>query len=343
MSLNKKLQESNEDSQEGELKIIKHEAFNLGVFASQWERANIDMQVETANKYPRDEDLVIARILKDATTDEDTARACFYALPMKDKNGNVKIIEGVSIRFVELILGRWKNLATKAIILGHDNKYVTTEAIAWDLETNTRVSQQVKRRITREDGSMMSDSGIVTTSNAACSIAMRNVVLKVVPSILLKKIQDQIKNFYLGKESAFKKSRDNAIKYFKDNGVELNNILLLLNKEKIEDLNRDDVFKLNGITIAVQYGDTSLAELFGNFAKKKYTASNKIMDKLNKMDNHNQKPPTPYQEPLTHIDDNSDKIKESDLKESDLSPKSKSSESNDVFPKRPRGKKTGKK
>ena len=48
-------------------------------------RAEVDMQIATAKRYPRDVSKVKQGMLSIATVDEETAAACFYTLPRYSK------------------------------------------------------------------------------------------------------------------------------------------------------------------------------------------------------------------------------------------------------------------
>src|ERR1700758_510839 len=76
----------------------------LSVVESQ-ERANIDMLIATAKKYPRD----IVRVKRNmealACLDEDTAESCNYHL---ERNG--RSIEGASVRLAEIAVACYQNI-----------------------------------------------------------------------------------------------------------------------------------------------------------------------------------------------------------------------------------------
>ena len=60
-------------------------------------RAEIDIQIATAKQYPRDINAVLNKIATYATMDRETAEDCFYVLRREDKQGNVNVIEGLSV------------------------------------------------------------------------------------------------------------------------------------------------------------------------------------------------------------------------------------------------------
>ena len=73
------------------------------------ERANVDTQVATAKKYPRDMRRSLDDSIVMATLDKETAQSCGYALP----RGN-KPITGPSVHLAKIIVSNWGNMRTEA-------------------------------------------------------------------------------------------------------------------------------------------------------------------------------------------------------------------------------------
>src|ERR1700759_614780 len=71
----------------------------------QIERAQIDMQIATAKRYPRVRSKVIENMIAFATMNEDTAAACFWTLPRGGKT-----LQGPGIRLAEIALSCYQNL-----------------------------------------------------------------------------------------------------------------------------------------------------------------------------------------------------------------------------------------
>ena len=140
-------------------------------------RSEIDVQVATAHQYPRNLSRVLNNIETLATMDEDVAGSCFYTLRRQGK-----VIEGPSVRMAEIIASSWGNLRVQARIISNDGKMITAQGICHDLESNYATSTEVKRRITDKNGKTFSEDMQVVTGNAACAIAMRNALFKVVPA-----------------------------------------------------------------------------------------------------------------------------------------------------------------
>jgi hypothetical protein len=162
----------------------------------------------------------------------------------------------------EIIASSWGNLRVQARIVGNDGKMITAQGVCHDLESNYAVSTEVKRRITDKSGRTFSEDMQVVTGNAACAIAMRNALFKVVPAALVKKVIDKAKKVSLGESMTLETSRAKMLQYFKTIGVEENQILDYLSIEKVEEINTDMVIELRGLANAIKEGTTTVREAF---------------------------------------------------------------------------------
>lgn len=215
-------------------------------------KAQIDVQIATAKAYPRDLAVVLKNIKTFATMDEETATECFYKLP---RGGSY--IEGISVRMAEIIANAWGNLRCQSRIVSNDGKVLTAQAVCHDLESNVAILTEVKRKITDRNGKTFNEDMQVVTGNAACAIAFRNAVLKVVPKAYTHRIMDEVKQVALGNAATLEKRRNGAIEFFKKAGITPADLLEFLNKSKIEEIDTDDVADLLGIAQAIKEGSTT--------------------------------------------------------------------------------------
>ncbi len=222
-------------------------------------RSEVDMQISTAKQYPRDIQQALNRIQTLATLDEETAGDCFYTL--RRGNGG-QVIEGLSVRFAEIIAGAWGNLRAQARIIGNDGRTITAQGVCHDLETNFAVSVEVKRRITDKNGKTYNEDMQVMTGNAACAIAFRNAVLKVVPKSVTKRIIEQVKQVAIGKAMDLETSRGNMIAYFGKLGVNQATLFTYLGVKRVQDIDAQMIFELRGLANALKEGTTTIAETF---------------------------------------------------------------------------------
>lgn len=225
-------------------------------------KGEIDAQIATAKQYPRNLSRVLNNIETLATMDEDVAGSCFYTLRRKERDGSIKLIEGASVRMAEIVASSWGNLRTQARIIANDGKTITAQGVCHDLETNTAISVEVKRRITDKNGKTYNEDMQIMTGNAACAIALRNAVFKVVPAALIKKTIDKAKKVSLGESMTLETSRANMLAYFKTIGVDEKQIFDYLSVEKIDEIDIDMVVELRGLATAIKEGTTTIKEAF---------------------------------------------------------------------------------
>lgn len=222
------------------------------------DRAEIDIQISTAKKYPRDIQATLNKIATYATMDKETAEDCFYVL----RRGG-EVIEGLSVRMAEIIAGAWGNLRVASRIIGNDGRMITAQAVCHDLETNLAVSKEVKRRITTKDGRTFSEDMQVVTGNAASSIAFRNAVLAVIPKAVTKRVISEVKRVALGQSIDLETSRQNIIKYFTGTlGVKQEYLFHYLGIKDISEIDKEKVFELRATANAIKEGTTTVKETF---------------------------------------------------------------------------------
>ena len=236
-------------------------------------RSEVDMQIATAKAYPRDVQAALTKIETLAKMDKETAEDCFYVLRRNGSNGSQNVIEGLSVRMAEIIAGCWGNLRVQARIIGNDGKTITAQAVCHDLESNFAVSVEVKRRITGKNGQTFSEDMQVVTGNAACAIAFRNAVLKVVPKAITKNIISRVKEVALGQAIDLETSRQNIIQYFAKLGVNEQQLFGYLGISKIDEIDTEMVFELRATANAIKEGTTTVQETFIKPADEKEAAA----------------------------------------------------------------------
>lgn len=228
-------------------------------------RSEVDIQVATAHRFPRDIEKCRANILALAAMDDTIAYNCFYHLERKDKDGNKSVIEGPSIRLAEIIAASWKNLRIAARIIGNDGKTITAQGVCHDLETNVAYSVETKRSILTSKGYTYSQDMQVVVGNAAAAIALRNAICKVVPAVLIN--------------SCIKSIQQKALEHIKKNGVSsewLNclgymqkyyelterEILDYIGRKEASEVTAEDIQKLGGVCNAINEKTTTVEEVF---------------------------------------------------------------------------------
>lgn len=91
---------------------------------------------------------------------------------------------------------------------------------------------------------------------------MRNAVMKVVPSALIKKVLDKAKDVSLGKSLTLEQRRKNLMDYYQKVGVDEQHILDYLSISKIDEIDTDMLVELRGLANAIKEGTTTVQETF---------------------------------------------------------------------------------
>jgi hypothetical protein len=150
-------------------------------------RAEIDTQISTAKQYPRSIKQFMSDAMAMVTLNEEVAQSCNYGLP---RGG--KIITGPSVRFAEIIYSAWGNARAGTRIIHEDGRFITAQGVCHDLQRNTMITKDVKRRITDKYGKTYNDDMVGVTGNAASSVALRNAILSVIPKAFLEPLRQRL-------------------------------------------------------------------------------------------------------------------------------------------------------
>lgn len=238
---------------------------SLGALEQQT-RGEIDVQIATAKRYPRSIRTFMQTALEMATLDEDTAEACFYALPRDGKT-----VEGPSVRLAEICASAWGHMRAQSRIVSEDERFITAQAGAWDMQNNVAFAFEVRRRITTSEkkkagqvipSKKYSDDMVVVTGNAASSIALRNAVFKVIPSAYWRPVYLKCREVAVGTAETLADRRAKMLAYFQKMGVTNARVFEVLGVPGIEDVTLDHLGTLKGLATAIKDGDTSVDEAF---------------------------------------------------------------------------------
>lgn len=219
-------------------------------------KAEIDTQIATAKAFPRSLKMFIDRAMSMATLNEDIAASCAYSLPRAGST-----LDGPSVRLAEIVVSAYGNIRSGARVVANDGKTITAQGICHDLETNNCVTVEVKRRITNKKGETFNEDMQVVTGNAACAIAFRNAVFKVVPAALCQNIYEKAREVARGTAETLVVRRDKAVQYFNSVGINNDKICKILAIKKIEDIDLDKLSTLTGMRAAIKNGEATVKSI----------------------------------------------------------------------------------
>ena len=241
------------------------------------ERANVDSQVATAKRYPRDIRRSIDNSVVMATMNQETAQSCSYALPRGGKP-----ITGPSVHLAKIIVSNWGNMRTEAKVVQITDKQVISRGTCWDLETNVASAFEVRRSIIGKNGQRFSDDMITVTGNAANSIAYRNAVFAVIPKAITDIVNYAAQKFITGDLSdsdKLLKVRTGILNNFKNNyGITEEEVVKMCGKQTVNQIGADEISMLMGTIQALKDEDTTVDELMKPIRESKEAINHKIAE-----------------------------------------------------------------
>ena len=246
---------TNLEDEAGSSSLIAYEGQQAVAMA----RAEIDTQIATSHAFPRSMARVQKAMLEIVQLDNEAAMECVYAVPIEGKS-----ITGPSIRFAEALKQSFGNCTAGARVTetNRTEMYVEAEGVFWDLETNTRTVMRSRRSIRGKKGRCYSDRMIVTTQNAACSIAMREAILKGVPRPLWRASFEAVLLTIRGDVKTLVERRERAVTAFALFGVSAERIFERLDVKGMDDIGLDDLPELFAMFQSIKSGEGKVEDYF---------------------------------------------------------------------------------
>lgn len=229
-------------------------------------RAEIDMQINTAKKFPRNLSRCKENAIAVATANREIAESCIYSIPRAGK-----IVQGLSTHAARIIAREFTNLRVASRIISIDDTMLTAQAVCHDLETNYAELIEVKRKITDRSGQRYNDDMIITTANAALAIASRNAILRVVNHDIIDAVYKAVNNMVIGHldtDEQLIRKRAEVLRMYKEKlNVDEQKILDLLNLSSVSLINADHLASLIGIATAIRDQEITVQQIFGDDGK----------------------------------------------------------------------------
>ena len=220
-------------------------------------KAEIDIQIATAKKYPRSLESFKEKSLAMINTSPEVAAGCNYYLTRAGKT-----IKGPSIRMAEIIQNNWGNMRTGAKVIDDTGDFIIVQGACHDLESNVAVTVEVKRRVTDKKGKRYNADMIQTTTAAAISIAIRNAVFKVIPNVYTMTLAEHAEKVAQGTDKSFPELVKQWFEYFVGMGISEDRILQKLNLEKKTQVSKAHLTILSGIGTALRDNMTTIETEF---------------------------------------------------------------------------------
>lgn len=238
-----------------------------GSMISTLNRSEIEQQITTARRFPRSVKRFRDEATQMVTLSESIAEQCIYALPRDGKT-----IEGPSARFAEIVASAWGNCRAGSRVVDDTGEFVTAQGVFHDLERNVAITYEVQRRITDKQGRRYKADMIGVTANAACSIALRNAILKGVPKAFWEDMYAAARSVIMGDIKTLANRRAAAVAAFAKFGVLPEQIVAKLGVAGVEDISLENLVTLKGLLTAIRDGDTTAEDAFGAAPSSKANA-----------------------------------------------------------------------
>ena len=241
-----------------ELQII--ETSSVEVIEAQ-QRAEYDIQIATAKKYPRSLQRIKDNCIAIVTMDKEIAASCRYALPRGGKN-----ISGPSVHLARIIAQQYGNIRVDARVKQIADRQVISEAVCFDLETNYACKVEVRRSIFSKTKGRYDDDMITVTGNASNAIAFRNAVLNVVPKGITQAVYDASMKVLTGDltdEQKIVSARTKALDFFKSEyNVSEEQVLKAMGLRSVNQIKSEQIADLRAMLQAIKDGDSTVEEMF---------------------------------------------------------------------------------
>jgi hypothetical protein len=224
-------------------------------------RAESDIQIATAKKFPRSHDAFMKEALNMVSLSAELAAKCTYSLKRRGPDGE-KVITGPSVRLAEIVACCWGNLKIAGRIVDDDGKVLTAQGIGHDLEKNVTYALEAKRSIVSKNGRRFSDDMVVMNGNALVALITRNVTFKCVPRAYVSIIHEQAEAVARGDEKTLFERLNAALAWFSKKGVKEAEIYRALEVGGKADVTLDHLLVLNGFRTSVTEGHATIADIF---------------------------------------------------------------------------------
>lgn len=259
-----------QQNHQGEIMGLENETLDLRGVPSALEaitRAEIDVQISTAKRYPRSSDRFLKEAINMVSLNQQLAEKCTYALPRRaynklTKEWETKLIEGPSVRLAEIVAVCWGNIKIAGRIVDDDGKTLTGQGIGHDLERNVCYALEGKRSIVSSNGQRYTDDMVVMNGNALVATITRNVTFKCVPRAFVAIIHERAQEIARGDEKTLFERLNAAIGWLAKKGVKEPEIYRVLEVNGKADVTLDDLMTLKGFCTSITEGLATPQEIF---------------------------------------------------------------------------------
>lgn len=226
------------------------------------ERAQIDMQISTAKRFPRSMEQFKKRGETMVSTDIETAKSCIYRRPVGKEGGVMKYAEGMSIRMAEIVGAAYGNLRIGSILVEQTPRYVKARGVAHDLESNFMSTSEVVESTVTKEGMPFSERMRVVVAKAALAKARRDAMFQVVPRALCKPLEVLARAVAIGSGKTMEERRAAVVEWIKSLSIDMARVWAALGIKGVEDIGVEQLETLTGLRTAIMDKDVGVDEAF---------------------------------------------------------------------------------
>lgn len=228
------------------------------------QRAEIDVQISTAHRFPRSMKKFKERAIEMATLDEETAASCIYSRPV----GGGKFAEGLSVRTAEIVGACYGNLRVAATIVEQTERYVKARGMAHDLESNFASACEVIESTVKRDGTPYDERMRIVIAKACLAKARRDATFQVVPKALCKPVETAARAVAVGDASTISKKREQLMMWIGKLGIDAARVFGSLGVAGVDDIGIEHLTTLTGVKTAIKDGEVTVDEAFPPIIKE---------------------------------------------------------------------------
>ena len=220
-------------------------------------RAEYDVSIATAHKFPRSIGQFFKRAESMATATPEIAASCEYAKPV----GGEKV-KGPSARLAEIVAATYGNLRVQARIISETHSEVVAQGVCHDLETNVAHSTEVSVSLLKRNGDRVGPEQVQTARGSACSKARRNAIFLAVPAALCIPIITAARKVAAGDAKTLPERRKAQLDWFAKQGIKPATIFAWLGVKGEDDISLDHMADMLAAVNAAKEDGTSLGAIF---------------------------------------------------------------------------------
>lgn len=222
-------------------------------------RAEVDIQIATAHRFPRSVGQFFKRAESLATATPEIAASMEYAKPVGGER-----VKGPSARLAEIVAATYGNLRVQARVIAETETEIVAQGVAHDLESNTAHSTEVAISIVRKDGKTRYGADQVATMRAAaCSKARRNAIFLAVPVALCQPVIAAARKVAAGDAKTLPERRKAQMEWLASKGITSAQVLSWLAVKSVDDIGLEQMADILAAINAAKDDGASLPEIFG--------------------------------------------------------------------------------